>query len=102
MGLTILGQRRSDEFRPHPLGSGIIQAEPVLLSKEEADLVRKGMQLEAFVNANAPADAVLVNLWKQQGAQQPRVLEGISLPVRRDGVQLLAGGDLLLLLSQEG
>ncbi len=34
----------------------------------------KGIQLEALVNQNAPADSVLVNLWKQQGSKQRRNL----------------------------
>ncbi|QRN93182.1 hypothetical protein JRI60_28700 [Archangium violaceum] len=62
-----------------PMKKHTFQAEPVLLSKAEADLVQKGMQLEALVNQNDPADSVLVNLWKQQGSKQPLVLDGIRL-----------------------
>ncbi|MFY0566950.1 hypothetical protein ACN28E_24355 [Archangium lansingense] len=62
-----------------PLRKHTVQAEPVLLSKEEADLVQKGMQLKALVNQNNPADSVLTDLWKQQGAKQPLVIDGIRL-----------------------
>lgn len=55
------------------------QAQPVLLTQSEADLVKPGMQLEARINSNKPEDSVLVNLWKKQGKREALVINGIRL-----------------------
>ncbi|WP_186001747.1 hypothetical protein [Corallococcus sp. Z5C101001] len=49
----------------------------MLLTQSEADLVKPGMQLQARVHSNKPADSVLVNLWKRQGKKEALVIDGI-------------------------
>nr|QKW93741.1 hypothetical protein [Vitiosangium cumulatum] len=84
VGFSVAGRSLHPVYRKEctevgPLKKHTVQADPVLLSKAEADLVQKGMQLKALVNQNEPADSVLTDLWKQQGAKQPLVIDGIRL-----------------------
>ncbi len=81
---SVVGRTLKPVFRQEcrnvgPVKKQTLQAQPVLLSKEEASLVKQGMQLEVLVTSNEPADSVLVNLWKKQGKKEALVVDGIRL-----------------------